>query len=46
VIGENTHTRVDLDLSILGSNLTRGMDVCLLFFCDMLSCVGRGLEMG
>jgi hypothetical protein len=30
---------------IAGSNPVRGMDVCL-FFCVVLSCVGRGLGVG
>jgi hypothetical protein len=33
-------------IGIAGSNPARVMDVCLRFFCVVLSCVGRGVLLG
>jgi hypothetical protein len=34
------------NVGIAGSDPARGMDVCLCFFCVVLSCVGRSLALG
>jgi hypothetical protein len=40
----NVFTR--LSTGIVSSNPTRGLDVCLLYFCVCGVCVGRGLATG